>query len=304
MFKRYTDCLDEIHRDQDEVDEQIEKLRDKRHNLRQKMLDLDWDSPEVPDLRQQICDIADQIETLREKQMRLHDEIMDVLSMSPEDLFERPEHGFCGALCKPLGSLPRGAKRVEPTAENLASVGNYRLAGFAMFTFTLISVTVLMAAFPWMRTSPGSIILEVYQQNIPDPFDLVLAIGAIYGLHRLLVRGAYRPNYKGKFLDKAAMYEEQLFRMGAESWSPWRRVYSCVGFSLIHLVNVIYPIGLLLVLVAGGSILMWVYLREYKRSGSSERAVLASAKLHAAHNRFAVLLLLLSICVTVAQLVL
>lgn len=271
MFKRYTDCIQEIRKDQDDVSDQIEELRNKRHNLRQEMLDLDWGSPDAPKFRQQIRDIDDQIEELRDKQDALHDEIMEVISVGPEDLFGRPEHGFGGALCKPLGSLPRGAKLVEPTAENLASVGSYRLAGFAMFMFTLISVTVLMTTFPWMRTSPGSLILDMYQQYIPSPFSLPLAIGAIYGLHKLLVRGTSRPNYEGKFLDKAAMYEEQLFRMGAESWSPWRRVYSCVGFSLIHLVNVIYPVGLLLVIVASGGILMWVYLREYKRSGSSER---------------------------------
>ncbi len=78
--------------------------------------------------------------------------------------------------------------------------------------------------------------------------------------------------------------EEEMFRMGAESWSRWRRARRSVEFGLAHaLVGI--PIGVALALSVGGGYFTWAYLRGVRRSGGSQRAgVLESARSHLAYN--------------------
>jgi phosphatidylethanolamine-binding protein (PEBP) family uncharacterized protein len=78
--------------------------------------------------------------------------------------------------------------------------------------------------------------------------------------------------------------EEEMFRMGAESWTPQRRVRRSVEFGLAHALIGI-PVGVALALSVGGGYFTWAYLRGVRRSGGSQRAgVLESARSHLAYN--------------------
>ena len=88
-------------------------------------------------------------------------------------------------------------------------------------------------------------------------------------------------------LTYAAVIEEQWFREGAENWSFKQRVLSCLGFALLHLENLIYPLATLLPLGVMGAVFMVVYLRAYRKTGNRASAVLRSSKLHRLYNRVA-----------------
>ena len=201
--------------------------------------------------------------------------------------FARPQQGLLGWLFRPLGPLPKDARNVHPPPEALADLPHYRLPALLLFVCVasmLISVALLM---PWLVVSPMSIIAKVLVPLLGTGLGWTLTILVTFMLMSYFARGNKLPQYQGQLIDKAAMYEEQWFRMGAESWSFRQRATSCAMFGVVHVSNVFYPVTSLLVLMVAGAALMATYLREYKRSGSTERALLASAKMHAAYNRYA-----------------
>ena len=89
------------------------------------------------------------------------------------------------------------------------------------------------------------------------------------------------------FFNKAAVYEEQAFREGAENWGPGQRVISCLVFGAVHMTNLIYPLATILPLSLGGAVFMFVYLRSYRRTRFRRNAVLDAALVHRVYNRIA-----------------
>jgi hypothetical protein len=80
-----------------------------------------------------------------------------------------------------------------------------------------------------------------------------------------------------------AFAEEQMFRRGAERWSPRRRVLKVLQFGLVHALIGI-PIGTALALSVGGAYFMRTYLREYERTRDPLAATFESARAHTAYN--------------------
>ena len=77
--------------------------------------------------------------------------------------------------------------------------------------------------------------------------------------------------------------EEQLFRLGAESWSTSRRVGKTLLFGLVHaLVGI--PIGFALALSIGGAYFLAGYLRSWRETGSRREALFESTRRHLAYN--------------------
>ena len=77
--------------------------------------------------------------------------------------------------------------------------------------------------------------------------------------------------------------EEVLFRLGAESWTPAKRIGKTLLFGLIHaLVGI--PIGFALALSIGGAHFLLGYLRAHRATGSRHAALLESTRLHLAYN--------------------
>lgn len=88
--------------------------------------------------------------------------------------------------------------------------------------------------------------------------------------------------------------EERIFRTGAERWGPGRRLLKTLGFGLVHAVIGI-PIGAALALSIGGAYFMGVYLRAYRRTGSSRGSTIESAAAHTAYNGVIVAIVLVVI---------
>ena len=80
-----------------------------------------------------------------------------------------------------------------------------------------------------------------------------------------------------------AAAEERIFRSGAESWSPFKRVAKTLQFGLIHAIIGI-PLGAALALSIGGAYFLRVYLREFAATRSRQQATLESTTAHTAYN--------------------
>jgi hypothetical protein len=93
--------------------------------------------------------------------------------------------------------------------------------------------------------------------------------------------------------------EERMFRMGAEHWSPGRRVLKTLQFGLVHALIGI-PIGAAVALSVGGAYFMWVYLRTYRRTGSRVEATLESTAAHTVYNGLIIGLVIVVIALTAA----
>lgn len=202
--------------------------------------------------------------------------------------FTRPSQGLAGWLSRPLGPLPAMAKSIDPTEEATAELPDYRLLGVLLLGVAIALLVGLSYAFPWLSVSPLNIMSRVFTSLLGNVIGWGATVALAIWLTGQLSRGIKPVRFEGGgILDKAAMYEEQWFRMGAESWSPAQRTYSCLSFGAMHIANVWYPVASLLVVTLAGAVFMAVYLKAYRRGGSAVYAVLASAKLHAAYNRFA-----------------
>lgn len=80
-----------------------------------------------------------------------------------------------------------------------------------------------------------------------------------------------------------ALREEEVFRAGSETRTARQRAWWALKFGLVHaLVGI--PIGAALGLSIGGAYFTAVYLHAWRRTGSREEAVLASARAHLAYN--------------------
>jgi hypothetical protein len=80
-----------------------------------------------------------------------------------------------------------------------------------------------------------------------------------------------------------AFREEEIFRLGCESWSWPRRVWKAVLFGAVHAVIGI-PIGVALALSVGGAYFQWTYLRGYRVRHSPLDGLLESTRAHTAYN--------------------
>lgn len=105
------------------------------------------------------------------------------------------------------------------------------------------------------------------------------------------------------FFNKAAVYEEQAFREGAEKWSTRERATSCLVFGAIHMVNLFYPLATIVPLAIGGAMFMWVYLQTYRQTGLRRQAVLASSVVHRVYNRLALFIVVVFIFTTITKVI-
>lgn len=232
-----------------------------------------------------------------EKMTTVVEEMKDISDYRHQGGFQRPNSGLAGLVSRPLGALPHRARLIHPTAEKLATIRSYRWQGLTLLSLAIASIITLTLLVPALRTSPAILAIKAGHELFgPGWVGTAAGMAMIFILFKLLASGTSMATYRNaKFWDSAAMSEEQWFRMGSESWSPSQRIYSCTAFGFIHIGNIIYPISSLIVVGLVGGVFMWTYLREYKRSGSVERATLASAKLHATYNRFSIIYIIVAI---------
>lgn len=154
--------------------------------------------------------------------------------------------------------------------------------------FVVVVAAVLLVQFPvldfgWWTAigGTGNVIVGSTERDTGMAWMDLLPIGFLLMLLPLLPLLAER--------------EEQMFRVGAESWSAARRARRAVEFGLLHLIMGI-PIGVGLALSLGGGYFTWAYLRGWRRGGRSQEAgLLESTRAHTAYNGMVLALALIGL---------
>ncbi|MBC7564813.1 hypothetical protein H7100_01090 [Candidatus Saccharibacteria bacterium] len=278
-----------------EIDKQLKALNEEYDQLWmsefevwEKEFKLDYDDPARADFVEQRRLKNVRIEEIRRERSKLYDLRNEAFKFELKR-FTRPSQRFAGLMSRGLGPLPESAKLIHPTEKNLGKVRSFRWLAFGLMLIAISSLVTLTILVPWMRTSPATLLVALFSTWFGSTIGPFVGLAASIGLMFFFPSGITSKFYKGKFLNKAAMFEEQWFRMGAENWTIRQRVYSCAAFGIVHIVNVFYPIASIFVVGMMGGVFMLVYLRFFKKTGSTKLATLASAKLHASYNRFAFL---------------
>lgn len=114
------------------------------------------------------------------------------------------------------------------------------------------------------------------------------------------------PHTYGLF-NKAALWEEQVWRENSHKWNFGQRLVSCLTFGAIHMVNLFYPLATILPLAVAGGVFMFIYLRAYKKYLAEGRvharrdATLRAALAHRLYNRCALVLIVVVVGLMVYQ---
>lgn len=244
------------------------------------------------------------------ERLERHQSLMSDISLSEYDRsenrkiieryqFERPSGGWLGWVSKLPGPLPSLA--IAPVQSELAKVRSYRFGAFMTVVGAIAALLYLSSNYRSLAISPMSLLFDLSDRLTGGQWFGTAIAGLVLGLAMTRAFKAEPTNgvYGGKILDNMAAREELWFRAGAESWTTWQRVRSCIGFGLVHVVNMFYPITSIAVLMLVGGVFMFVYLRAYKRTGSTKLATLESTSFHATYNRFAFLYLIVAIGISV-----
>lgn len=281
--------LDEFTRRRDEIRQLREELWEEMLSLQEIKYQAGGVGPTAEAAEQRINVLRARRDALRKEYDRLTAERDAELDYSVSG-FTRPTNRFMNLLHRPMGPLPKRAMVIEPTKEAFGEVGSYWVLALVTMLVAIGSLVALVTFVPGMATSPYSLTCALLLWLTGDPNVAGLLAGSIFVLilHTFGIKFKHSPS-EGRFFARAAMVEEQWFRMGAENWTWKQRVYSCLAFGFVHVFNFIYPVASLLVVgVVVGGVAMAVYLREYARTGDTRLATLAAAKFHRTYNHFAV----------------
>jgi hypothetical protein len=181
--------------------------------------------------------------------------------MKTDDEYARPRGVLSTALSRGLGPLPEGFKVIHDVSAQWAFMRRWqRVVGSISAVVIWIIMAILMTNIPWMVMSPFSIVANLFAgKSVTDSSPVVAVITLVIIAIALVASLIWGTRFRNSLV-KMALIEEMWFRAGAEKWSIGKRVYSCVVFSFAHILNLVYPIGVLLVLVIAGAIFMAVYL--------------------------------------------
>ncbi|HRK94055.1 MAG TPA: hypothetical protein PK096_01675 [Candidatus Saccharibacteria bacterium] len=212
---------------------------------------------------------------------------------SKASTYTRPTKRLMRIFNKGLGPLPDDMPNLS-RAKNIQwdSVPQYRLVWVLMTIACVVATTYgVWFLFDWTHFSVVTAVISI--MPVSDAVGVYILGGCMllyfFGLMRVVSAGekSRKGGKKAKkptgFL-KAALSEELWFRSGCETWPWYRRAYSCVFFGLVHLYNLVVPVAVTIALMLGGAVMMVVYLREYRKTGSSTAATLASGLFHRDYN--------------------
>ncbi|WP_156877665.1 hypothetical protein [Shimazuella kribbensis] len=220
-------------------------------------------------------------ETLPKDHWHLHD-------------FVRPKDTGSARFCSWL--LPSATKKKQTHV--VYNFGNLRryfcwwhyASAIPMLAFFIGLIYLQTHFMPWMIYSPltGTIELGKKTSMVAAIAGLVLLVVIDNKLGTWQKSTGYSP-----FTNKAAIYEEQAFREGAEDWRTWERFRSCLSFGLFHLPSLYYVFGMFLPHVIMGSVFMAIYLRTFRRTNCRRTAVLAASVFHVVYNRVTLIVIAL-----------
>lgn len=217
------------------------------------------------------------------------DKVYDAIKEN-QSYYRRPSGKITGLFTRVLGPLPSGLKDTDidkDAEEVMASLPSYRFAAFGLLLGVITILITMSAMFPWLMISPLTLFMSA--TSVEQSIQPIVITVIVLVIVTLIVIAAFRaPAATRRFVYTAAHEEEKWFRSGAENWTPWQRIISCLSFGFCHVINIIYPFLTLAVLSLAGMAFMVAYLREYQRSNDTYRATLAATKLHARYNIYAV----------------
>lgn len=142
--------------------------------------------------------------------------------------------------------------------------------------------------------------------------ETTVLVSFVVFLTLLIRRGKGRPGrtetpHTYGLFNKAALYEEQVWREGAHRWNFGQRLISCFTFGAIHMVNLFYPLATILPLTIAGGIFMYIYLKAYRRYRAKDRvharrdATFRAAIAHRLYNRCALTAIVFVVVALVIQ---
>lgn len=202
----------------------------------------------------------------------------------------RPARGW---LAKPISRLLGPApSRLYVILDGVAArdVRTYTWQAFGLVIAAIITLLSFVHFVPALAVSPLTIYMGfMASHGVPWWIGAIIALSAgVTALRTGIIAESTRNTIGGKPLEKLVAEEELWFRSGSENWSVWQRISSCFGFGLMHVFNFIYPVTSIIVLMLVGGVFMFVYLRAFRRTGSTESATIEATRFHAAYDRFAI----------------
>lgn len=209
-------------------------------------------------------------------------------------VFQRPNGGFFTKAV--MAVMPE-----QPKFQIVYSFGKLRVhyrpkhyfGGALMLAIFIGLVQLEVYLAPWLKYS---VLTGISTALTALGFNEVLALAVTITLVVLYMRHSSKgvqqlvsPHTIG-FFNRAAIWEEQLFREGAEDWNFQQRLRACLAFGLIHLANMFYPLATVLPLSIGGGLLVWTYLHSMRLHNFRRRAVLDASVWHRVYNRMALII--------------
>jgi hypothetical protein len=272
-----------------EIQKNLTEILTKRTQNLEDFMELHYDDP-------RILVIEEERERLKAQHRELSDRHHELLYLRSR-MYERPQGRIVKYFSAMLGPLPEYMEKIDPKTERsreiVESLPSYRTTALAMLFMVASAVIGIGSYFPVLFVSPLSLLVtSTSDEGGASGIAGLVNVLVVIVLCILLFMFVFRRQALKRAIFSAALNEEQWFRSGSENWTYSQRIIGCLSFGFCHVINLIYPVVSLLVLSAAGAVLMAVYLAEYRRTRDVERATLASAKLHAVYNLYAVTLIL------------
>ena len=197
-------------------------------------------------------------------------------------IFERPKGGvYTGLLMKLLSVAPAPKRHIAYSFGELRK--RFKKADYLwaipMLVGFIALVQVQIHYVPWLKYSVITGYFEIGKRL--GLSETVVICSFVVLLVLFMKRGKRRsgrtetPHTYGLF-NKAALYEEQVWREGSHRWGFTQRLISCFTFGAIHMVNLFYPLATILPLTIAGGIFMYIYLKAYRRYVAKGRVVAGS----------------------------
>lgn len=214
-------------------------------------------------------------------------------------VFERPKGGmYTGALMKLLSVAPAPKRHIAYSFGELRKRFNKSDYLWAIpMLFGFIGLVQLQIHYvPWLQYSVITGYFEIGKRL--GLSEAVVIASFVVLLVLLMKRGKRRPGrtetpHTYGLFNKAALYEEQVWREGSHRWGFGQRLISCFTFGAIHMVNLFYPLATILPLTIAGGVFMFIYLKAYRRYIEKGRvharrdATFRAAIAHRLYNRCA-----------------
>lgn len=288
---------DEYTRRMDEVTERRSALHEESLELIDKQFKADYGSEEYLGIRGRQAAIEAEREVLKAE----WDDLLAKRSAAAEfkrTKYTRPMGRLASPLNRMLGPLPECQLVIQPTDEAMQEVPSYRLQASLLVMALIALVSGLVWVSIWTLASPALLVLNGFYELLGDAMAASFATGFLFlGFMAYFMTKTENSPYQGGLANTMAMSDELWFRTGAESWTRGQRIRAVLGFTVKQWHGLVMTLPSLLVFGVLGTVLMWVYLREYRRTGDTRLATLASAKFHATCYRALVAIMVAAICV-------